>query len=654
MKAPELPIKLYPYNFKNPDDVLNILPRLTRNAYRDGLFHGYDDLDTSLMAFLIACGLSEDQIHEFFQVIFESSYDQRRTQMMYERAKQKIESGEAIRGTGTFIKKLKEMNLKEIENFSRQLQRAAGKDKPPSAESYRTISKPQVLEWTDPIPFDDFSLLPDFPVEVLPEPGRSMVKAVSEINQVDPGMTASIYLADLSASLAKKGEVNLISHTEPINIYTCSILPSGERKSSTLAEMTKPIYEYQARLQEAMKDTIRVALNAHKIREVRLIKLQKTAANADNPAERKKYEREAAEVAREITENPVPKTPLLIVDDVTTEACGIHTAENNERMAVISAEGGIFDLMAGLYHEKNGNIDLYLKSHSGDSWSSHRVGREAKTMQSPALTMCLTVQPDVIREIGINKQFRGRGLLARFLYSMCKSQVGYRGRQIKSVPESIIIKYQEHIECLMDIPMNLTTLKLSPDAQRLWDEFYGDIENDMRENGSLHYLTDWGSKLPGATARIAGLLHFAEYGSRAGEHPISVNCVSASAAIGAYYKEHALATFGVMEEDPRIKAAKLIYDFIRKYHDTTFKVRHVLENKRALKTSEDVMPGIKVLLERGYIAITEKIYPGVGRPEAIEYLINPKVKTIEKPSAEYSNSQKKNSFAEFAETSLRI
>ena len=103
--------------------------------------------------------------------------------------------------------------------------------------------------------------------------------------------------------------------------------------------------------------------------------MQKQAANCDDFTERKKYEIEAAEIAREISENRVPIAPLFIVDDVTPEALGIHMAENNERMAVMSAEGGIFDIMAGRYNDKGCNLDLYLKAHSGDPWSSHRVGR---------------------------------------------------------------------------------------------------------------------------------------------------------------------------------------------------------------------------------------------------------------------------------------
>ena len=125
-------------------------------------------------------------------------------------------------------------------------------------------------------------------------------------------------------------------------------------------------------------------------------------------------------------------------------------AENNERMAVFSPEGGLFEIMAGRYaKDGNGNFDLLLKAHAGDFWASHRIGREAKTMAAPALTLCLAVQSEVIEEAGKNRQFRGKGLLARFLYSLCKSQVGYRERQTKAVPSMLSHTYQEHLFSLM-------------------------------------------------------------------------------------------------------------------------------------------------------------------------------------------------------------
>jgi len=151
----------------------------------------------------------------------------------------------------------------------------------------------------------------------------------------------------------------------------------------------------------------------------------------------------------------------------------------------------------------------------------------------------------------------------------------------------------------------------------------------MREDGSLCYLMDWGSKLPGAVAKIAGLLHFAEHGERAVEFPISVNIVNAACAIGVYYREHALATFDLMEVDLGIEAAKKILNYLERDCPDTFKGRDVLRHTN-LKTMDKVAHGFKILIERGYIREAEVIRSGMGRPEAVTYEVNPKLKMLEK------------------------
>jgi hypothetical protein len=484
-------------------------------------------------------------------------------------------------------------------------------------------------EWPDPIPINSFDNLPEFPVQLLPSPGREMIEAVSEVNQVDKGMPSSIFLAVLSSCLAKKAIVDLITHTEPINLYVASIAEVGERKSRNIHDMTLPIYEYQKQKEIDMKDIITEAYNKRNIEDQRLANLQKIAAKADNEMERKKLQDEATQLAIEIENNPVPKSPIYIADDITSEATAAIMAENDERLSVISAEGNIFGIMAGRYNERGGNFDIYLKAHPGDSWSSHRIGRKQETMLNPALTMCLTVQPDVIQEIGRNSHFRGRGLLARFLYSLCHSKAGTRKRQNKSVSPLLIQQYSNFIKSLMDIPLQSIKLSLTPDAAGCWDQFHDDIEAELIPGRSLETLKDWGSKLPGAVARIAGLLHFAQYGANAVNMPISVNIVSASCAIGLYYKEHALAAFGVMQEDPRIEAAKKILSYIYRHKPETFKGRDVLRHSN-LKSMDDVKKGLNVLIERAYIRDISSHHMGKGRPQAIEYEINEKIYLLEK------------------------
>jgi hypothetical protein len=48
----------------------------------------------------------------------------------------------------------------------------------------------------------------------------------------------------------------------------------------------------------------------------------------------------------------VPPVPRLLADDITPEAAASLLAEQGGRLAIISAEGGIFDIIAGRYSPK--------------------------------------------------------------------------------------------------------------------------------------------------------------------------------------------------------------------------------------------------------------------------------------------------------------
>lgn len=85
----------------------------------------------------------------------------------------------------------------------------------------------------------------------------------------------------------------------------------------------------------------------------------------------------------------------LYVDDVTTEKLTSVLVDNNGTAAVVSAESGIFDMLAGIY-TKNVNIDVFLKSHSGDDIRVDRIGRNSGTIFHPALIVLLALQPSVL------------------------------------------------------------------------------------------------------------------------------------------------------------------------------------------------------------------------------------------------------------------
>src|SRR5262245_41881295 len=116
-------------------------------------------------------------------------------------------------------------------------------------------------------------------------------------------------------------------------------------------------------------------------------------------------------------------------------------------MALLSDEGGMFEIMSGLYSDGRVNLDVFLQAHAGQSV---RVDRGERTvhLRRPALTFGLAVQPQVIAELsqGSKRKFRGIGALARFLYCLPRSNIGHRDvTRREPIPAAVKANYRRGI-----------------------------------------------------------------------------------------------------------------------------------------------------------------------------------------------------------------
>jgi hypothetical protein len=227
-------------------------------------------------------------------------------------------------------------------------------------------------------------------------------------------------------------------------VFTATALPPGARKTTVFAHLTAPLEEYEAEEVARLKPEVAAAQARYKIAEERLRKAQTLAAKA-GPENRAKLEAEAEDLARELAEMVVRELPRLLADDTSPERLATLLRDQGGRMGVMSPEGGVFDLMAGRY-SGNGtpNFDLYLKGHAGDTLRVDRVGRPAEFVRSPALTLGLAIQPDVLRGLADRPGFRGRGLLGRFAYSLPANLLGHRIVNPPEVPQPIRAAYHRH------------------------------------------------------------------------------------------------------------------------------------------------------------------------------------------------------------------
>ena len=212
----------------------------------------------------------------------------------------------------------------------------------------------------------------------------------------------------------------------------------------------------------------------------------------------------------------MPPVPRWLVDDATPEALAGLLATYG-RIALLSPEGDVFDQMAGRYNQGAGpNLGVYLKGHAGDLLKVDRRGRPPEYVERPCLTIGLAVQPEVLRGLAGRPGFGGRGLLARFLYSLPTSLVGRRQAGAPPVPPAVADRYALELQALaasLAVPAGddkPALLALDQEAGELLLGFERELEPRLASgSGDLAHLAGWAAKLAGATCRLAGLLHLA-------------------------------------------------------------------------------------------------------------------------------------------------
>jgi hypothetical protein len=103
------------------------------------------------------------------------------------------------------------------------------------SERYQRGSEVANLEWEPPIPFDQFNL-PPFPTSVFPSWLRTFVEAEATATQTPPDLASMLALSVLAAACAKRVRIEVkAGYEEPLNIYTVTALPPGNRKSAVLS-----------------------------------------------------------------------------------------------------------------------------------------------------------------------------------------------------------------------------------------------------------------------------------------------------------------------------------------------------------------------------------------------------------------------------------
>lgn len=484
--------------------------------------------------------------------------------------------------------------------------------------------------WLEPIPLNNVQVLP-FPVDRLPGNCQRYAEELAEALQVPVDLPAMLMLATAAAATANKLEVEITSGwTEPTNLFVCVALPPAHRKSAVFQAIVAPLHKAELTLRRELEPLIDERQQEYRIMEARLKEAERRASIAQDNEKLSALD-EAKALRRQLPN--IPCLPRLVSNDATPEKLAELLASHDGRIAHLSPEGGIFDTMAGRYSNGMPNLDVYLMGHAGDCIRVDRLHRPTLMIERPALTIGLTVQPEVICGLMQKPSFHGRGLIARFLFSLPPSRLGFRKIETASVDPQTRARYEAMMETLLRIKIDKDDegqtkprrVLLENAARAVLQEFRQDTELAFRPGGDMEHAQDWGGKLPGAIARIAAILHALQNPDAPHESAINEGTMIGAIHIGYYLKSHALAAFDLMGADPGVEDARHVLRWIERQGRREFSLRDAHQSlKGRFKRVRSLSPALEVLIELCYIMPLDlSASYGPGRRPSPRYAVNP-------------------------------
>lgn len=484
------------------------------------------------------------------------------------------------------------------------------------------------VPWERPVPLDA-PALPVFPLDTLPPVLGTFVGALATATQTPPDLAGLQALAAVATAVARKARVLVRpGWEEPLNIYTAGVLPSGNRKTAVVRAVVAPLEAWERAELARTAPEIEVARSRRRTKEAALRKAEKEAAEGKDAPERAAAAERAEGHARDLAAMPEPAAPQLIADDATPETVKTLLYEQGGRLALLSAEGTVFELMAGRYSKNGGpNLEVYLQGHAGDTIRVNRRGR-SELVHDPALTIGVAVQPDVLRAFADHPAFRGRGLTARFFYALPESFVGRRQTEPPPVPDDVRDDYTAMLTALLNLPLPARPCHLVLDAHAAerFRAFARATEPQLAEFGRLGDLADWGGKLAGGVARLAGLLHLAAHADRPApwDEPIGLATIEAAIRLGEYLIPHALAAGAAMGLDPAIDDARYLLRWLTGPTEAELPEQVIWQGtKRRFERVERLRTALALLGEHGYVRPLPTPRQATGKPPRPTYALSP-------------------------------
>lgn len=493
-------------------------------------------------------------------------------------------------------------------------------------------------QYPEPIPLPKLPPVPDFPIELLPEPLAACIIDAAERARFRVDFAAVAVMAALGSVIGRKLGIRLKQRddwTEYANVWGVLVGPPSALKSPAMREAMRPFKALQVAADEEHE-----ALHAEYAAQIEAYKLCKEAKKKVAVKALSKDPNANIDLGEDLTpDKPVART--FWTSDATAERLGESLAENPNGLLVVRDE--LSSLLMTLEDERGATArGLYLSGWSGkEGYRFDRIMRGTTTLPKFALSVVGGIQPGPLARYvrGAFSGERADGLLQRF--------------QLIVWPDSESFKYVDRFPngnarkgaaALFERanafdPQTVGTrdefgddppfVRLSAQAQILFEDWYTRFMREQRANessgGESAPVSAHFGKYPGLVGKLALILHVADDPC---SNEVSEQTLLKALAWIDYLIPHARRVYHAVEH-PETGAAELLLARLQrgdlpprfKSWELSRKCWHGLVDREAVKKA------CRLLLDYGWLVEVESGGgQGIGRPADPVYSISPAVK----------------------------
>lgn len=434
-----------------------------------------------------------------------------------------------------------------------------------------------------------------FPVELLPEPLRSLAIEGAESMQCDPVLIVLPMLASVGAAIGNarrlvlKGDWNASSC-----LWTMFIAESGSVKTPAFRLAKKPLEEIEQQANQRFDDEDE----------------QFVSDFAEFDSAKKAYDKAKVKEG-EPPRSPTPPTPERFIVKDTTLAALVEILRDNPRGLLVPT-----DELAGWFGSFNqhdqggGDAQHWLSIYSGESISVDRKGNRNQRnvirpikVYSPFVSITGAIQPGLWHSV-LGAEHQASGMAARFL-------MAWPPRRAKVWTDAEVNDFTKHayaelIQSLVSLESEVTEnghykpkyIGMNYQAKKLFQSFYNSHNVDHLDRHNS--LAAASSKIEEIPARLALIIHNVKLATgEIDKDQIDADTMRVSITMANWFMAEAERIYGIMAGEAASQLDRELVDWIR-LKGGSVTARELAKGSRKYGDANDAEQHLQALADFGW------------------------------------------------------